>query len=973
MALSFGILSKMPRRKSKQGVISFAGFPHGLNTILPPSQLAKTELSESVNFKNMKGGSVATRAAVVKYSNSPVPGGNPITMSSGCVIGNTNYELIADSLYKIYYYDPALDPVLIGTAIGEVTCISFKGAAIILDGSYVKYIDDVASLKIAYDDGSGASAFQTNNRAGDNDSFLALGNATNVRVAVKFTSQAWDAGFTIPPTTFYATLQREGAGFTGVDNAPIIAKLRLVSDDSILASKTFKATAGSVAAVATEYHVTFEAADITTEMSPSVPYYMTLEYNNGGAADYIKVVCSDVAAGLSFYYIAAWVADNSKTPLMGLKPGRPPKGAFGKVCDNRIYIAGDPDNKGYVWFGNLTYLDWSSADGGGYVGAIDNDSNNFEIGGLETLFNGLYVYGTETQPYIAKLTGASPSTFVLPGLLQRGWTIPKGLVSTINDIWSVSREGIDSLRGVQEYGDVRAFSESDPIYDRLEAHYTNASITGYCPQDSQFWLFMPGYHRILVCGTKMPIPDPTQTRTRYPWTEYEITREILAPAEYLWLRSGYGGNEFAMHSWAEQDYTTFTETDPAADITVAAASITVNTLKKETPAWVYRNYGANYFNGDINHKFSYKVTDADMGAALGIWGLAEHVMGIADIAAAGNSCLSIVARRSSATGTYALQLWEYDGGTLYNDNTNLVEVNTEYYITVVRDEDVGDHGKAYCYIYTDSDRTVLLDTLSLTLHSSMKDYRYLYAVQSMNEAGVQETSCIISNLTIPGNPSLAIEPGFILADGKAAVKGTAGALNDHEWEYADNGGLGYDTLYFCDADGDPEVSGLEIRDILAPASFDTRLGTVFIGGADGHSYKLDPDSYKDMDDHHIRFSMRSAYAQMPFTHVNLIQQQVDTAGTTGAQYTLDIYKDDSFIASAASFLYALQIDDRLTIADLTMDIEDAYFLIGASEIASWKPMNMNVRTFQMGVSGVLLAGNPLFINGFHFRYRTLEA
>jgi len=552
-------ISRYPRRRGPMNNLTFTGFPHGLNTSVPAGQLVITECSELLNFKVNKAGQLETRRPITVYTNSATASNASVKTFAKVNVNGTDRELLVDANYKLDYLDGSLDPTNIGTLEGDAQIVSYKGVALILDGSYIKYIDGVSAIKLAYDDGTGTSAYQFDNRGGDDDTHTDLGNGTNTRVAYKFTSQTWSTGYTIPPTTVYASIKRAGNGYTGADTTDITVRIRKVADDSVMAAKTFVASplATNVSSVATtEYSVTFAASDITTELGSNTAYYVSLEYDNGDATHHIEVHASTVASGgTGYYYDGSWHAEATKDPLVGLKPGKPPKGAFGEVHKQRPFVGGDPDNPGYVWFGNLTYLDWSTPDGGGYVGAVDDDSNTFGVGGIKSFYGDLYVFGKQDQPYLAKLTGDTPDDYALPYLYQKAWTAHKVLKDSVNDIWFCSADGFDTLTGVQEYGDLRTFSYSDPVKDRIEDYWsTTTAMAAYQPETGQMWFYMPSYHRCLIAHTHNKAVSPDGQGVRYPWTEYELYRDVLTDTDtYKWTASGSGTNEYYCEAAAGGD------------------------------------------------------------------------------------------------------------------------------------------------------------------------------------------------------------------------------------------------------------------------------------------------------------------------------------------------------------------------------------------------------------------------------------
>jgi hypothetical protein len=73
-------------------------------------------------------------------------------------------------------------------------------------------------------------------------------------------------------------------------------------------------------------------------------------------------------------------------------------------------------------------------------------------------------------------------------------------------------------------------------------------------------------------------------------------------------------------------------------------------------------------------------------------------------------------------------------------------------------------------------------------------------------SGTNEYYCEIA---AGGDPSLT-EPIQVNLAGSAATNGTVGSLNDHEWDWGDNDSLGYNTVYFRDDSGDPDVTAVDL-------------------------------------------------------------------------------------------------------------------------------------------------------------------
>ena len=753
----------MPQYRS--GKFEFMSSQYGLNTRSPAFALISGEAAELLNFKVKRGGVKETRTSIKRYTASAV---NTVKNFAEINLSGTDYELLTDSLYKLYYLNGSKVPVELGTLEGDVEFIAFAGYALLLDGSYLKYIDGAVAPKIAYDNGTGSSGYQVNNLAADSDTFLALGNGTNIGVAQKFTSQAWDSGYTIPPTTVSVNLSANNSP----NASAVTAVLRLVADCSVLATKTLVADASTLTTEDT-YSVTFTDSDITTEMSPSTEMYMSIEHSGGDASNYVKVHCNDIGSGgLAFTCVTDcgtpgnWSADTAKNCIIGLRPGRPPKGLFGVVHNNRVFMK-DPDNPGWVRFSNGdTFFDWSTASYAGYVGTVDSSSTSFPVGAMSVLYENLYVFGMESQPYVCALSGDTPSNYALNKTGQEAWSTHRTITVPGNDIWFSGEFGTSAFTGVQEFGDLRVFPYSEAIENKYSNWDTDTAIGGYYPKDGQYWLYMPTYNRVLVCNIKAPTRDPSGYGIRYPWCEYEFVRDVLTSDSYKWTA-----------------------------------------------------------NGD------------------------------------------------------------------------------EYFLEAA--------------------------------------------------AG--------------GDPSID-EPDFVTIDGKNATNGTAGLLNDHEWDYALDPTTTYYTVYIKDASGDPDDTGIIVKSIIAPQRFSTVGNNIYFGSTDGYVYVTDSTLYKDRDSHHPTYDWRSPYKAASGNYVTVTKQQIIIAGSEGARLNFSIYRNDEQLTATKTTQLELSIDDRLTIGELSGQVEDAYYLVDQEGNKNWKATRCTGYSFQARVHELLPGGKPVTSMGCFFEY-----
>ena len=184
------------------------------------------------------------------------------------------------------------------------------------------------------------------------------------------------------------------------------------------------------------------------------------------------------------------------------------------------------------------------------------------------------------------------------------------------------------------------------------------------------------------------------------------------------------------------DFTTFTEVDPAGDISITSTKITSTANDTQNNAYVYKDMGVDHFNGDFTHYFEVQLeTGSDTGQRQNFWAMANNV-GEQDALQVADQ--SHFAWSFGDEGANTLRrLYETDGATDYTDtdNNTTLGYGTLYYVRVKRDEAVGTYGTLYVDIYSDSGRTTLIDSQSLTLHTSKKDFRYIYG--EMNDGRTQ--------------------------------------------------------------------------------------------------------------------------------------------------------------------------------------------------------------------------------------------
>ncbi len=199
---------------------------------------------------------------------------------------------------------------------------------------------------------------------------------------------------------------------------------------------------------------------------------------------------------------------------------------------------------------------------------------------------------------------------------------------------------------------------------------------------------------------------------------------------------------------ATEDFTTYDESDDNGRIVAIAGTVTVTDMAQTDDChYLSDDKGVNHFS-DFTHLVTVECTDVD-GAQwtwrkLVVWELSSATQDdlAATIAASDDLLLVYFWSRNYGDPVY-LYLESYNNGVSEGSDSYTAALDTPYYLTIQKSGDT-----VTCKIYSDSDRTNLLDTLTL---SGITDnsYRYIYATQSEHgAAGGTQISGLISNLDL---------------------------------------------------------------------------------------------------------------------------------------------------------------------------------------------------------------------------------
>ncbi|KKN01402.1 hypothetical protein LCGC14_1128160 [marine sediment metagenome] len=198
---------------------------------------------------------------------------------------------------------------------------------------------------------------------------------------------------------------------------------------------------------------------------------------------------------------------------------------------------------------------------------------------------------------------------------------------------------------------------------------------------------------------------------------------------------------------AVEDFTTYTKVDPSGWITVSSSRITATNLNRNADAYVYKDKGVDYFAGNFTHELTLRATANVNFSVVMMWSLTNDLDDFKGLDDNNKDSLHLKLDHQGGVNQAKLVLRELDGGTLYSSSALTIQHDTDYYLTIVRDESVGTYGTLYCRVYFDAARTNLFATLTRTLQSSKKDFRYVLLSQSTNSGhSIYAISGYIENL-----------------------------------------------------------------------------------------------------------------------------------------------------------------------------------------------------------------------------------
>lgn len=182
-----------------------------------------------------------------------------------------------------------------------------------------------------------------------------------------------------------------------------------------------------------------------------------------------------------------------------------------------------------------------------------------------------------------------------------------------------------------------------------------------------------------------------------------------------------------------ENLTTYTESDALNRLTETASRVTWTDMDRgDDQIYLYKDKGVDFFDEDFMHFFTVKQTGDSRtfdGGVVGAWGVTNNLNDMLGIVGANQDAFFLIFSNPSGDRRQ-LKIWQINGGSSSFSSAFDITEGVPYYIIMYRNDSFTTYGKIYAYIYSDAARTILLDTLSITIQSSKKDFRYIQLATS---------------------------------------------------------------------------------------------------------------------------------------------------------------------------------------------------------------------------------------------------
>lgn len=186
----------------------------------------------------------------------------------------------------------------------------------------------------------------------------------------------------------------------------------------------------------------------------------------------------------------------------------------------------------------------------------------------------------------------------------------------------------------------------------------------------------------------------------------------------------------------------YTELDPDSRIVIDVNDVNFTDLNRnDDDTYISKDFGVGHFTS-FEHLVETKITAQTTGAVVGFL---VYTNTLNDILALTDALMFRIYAPSGSAVNYILQ--EVVAGDNSNFDSFASTPNTAYWSEVEKDNEVGTYGTMYIRIYSDSARTVLVDTLSITLRATLNP-KYIEVAVSWNDGQDASTTGYVKNLDL---------------------------------------------------------------------------------------------------------------------------------------------------------------------------------------------------------------------------------
>ena len=218
---------------------------------------------------------------------------------------------------------------------------------------------------------------------------------------------------------------------------------------------------------------------------------------------------------------------------------------------------------------------------------------------------------------------------------------------------------------------------------------------------------------------------------------------------------------------ALEDFDGYTEEDSGSSLDVTSDTITASTLTMNEEARVYTSKGVGHFGTTFEHLFKTNASLIDNNAKAGTWAVSNVVEDVNYWEDNSSQAMAV----TWIDDAYVIYLNEYEAAD--SDGSNR-DQSTDYFIIVERTGDTTCEAR----IYSDSDRTSLVDTVRVAVPSG-RAYQYIFGVNSYVTGSGLDSSFTVEDLDLQeaagGRIGNMIGQGGLIGSGGPII-GTGGLV-----------------------------------------------------------------------------------------------------------------------------------------------------------------------------------------------------